>query len=107
MSVRSAVEQVVASPKIASGVSAITTGSGVGTFLDLIPDSIGKLATLIGIILSLVLIYTHWRRGRIEYEKTLLEIAILKKREAEHLEAAKTRRAATQITPRTHRDTTI
>lgn len=94
MSVRSAVEQVVSSPKIAGGVSAVTTGSGVGTILDLIPDDIGKLATLIGIILSLVLIYTHWRRGRVEFEKTRLEIAILKEREAERIEAARRRREA-------------
>lgn len=94
MSVRNAVEQVATSPKIAGAVSAVTTGSGVGTILDVIPDDIGKLATLIGIILSLVLIYTHWRRGRIEYEKTRLEIAVLKEKEAERIESARRRRAA-------------
>lgn len=94
MSVRNAVEQVVTSPKVAGSVSAVTTGSGLGTVLDVIPNDIGKLATLIGIILSLVLIYTHWRRGRVEYEKTRLEIAILKEREAERIESARRRRAA-------------
>lgn len=100
MSVRSAAEQVISSPKIAGSVSAVTTGSGVGTILDVIPNDIGKLATLIGIVLSLVLIYTHWRRGRIEYEKTRLEIAILKEREAERIESAKKRRSAAQISRR-------
>lgn len=55
-----------------------TVGSGMGTVLKMIPNDVGKLATLVGIVLSIVLIYTHWRKGRIEYEKTRLEIAILK-----------------------------
>jgi len=69
-----------------------TMGSGLGTILELIPNDIGKLATLIGIILSTVLIYTHWRKGRVEYEKTKLEIKILMEKEAERLESA-TRRS--------------
>lgn len=64
-----------------------TIGSGLGTALEMIPNDIGKLATLIGIILSVVLIYTHLRKGRIEYEKVRLEIIILKEKEAERLEA--------------------
>lgn len=94
MSVRSVAEQIASNPKVAGTVSAATTGSGLGTVLDLIPNEIGKLATLVGIILSLVLIYTHWRRGRIEYAKTQLEIMILKEKEAERLEAARRRREA-------------
>jgi hypothetical protein len=92
VSVRDVAEQIATSPKVAGSVSALTTGSGVGTVFDLIPNDIGKLATLIGIILSLVLIYTHWRRGRIQYEKARLEIAILREREAERIEAARRRR---------------
>jgi len=57
----------------------------VGAVLDLIPGDIGKLATLVGIILSSVLIYTHWRKGRIEYRKAQLEIAILERKERERL----------------------
>jgi hypothetical protein len=73
--------------RVAGSVAAATTGTGLGTILDLIPENIGKLATLIGIVLSLVLIYTHWRKGRIEYEKTRLEIMILKKKEEEREQA--------------------
>jgi uncharacterized membrane protein YfcA len=89
MSVKEGVQQLASDPRIASGVSAITTGTGLGTVLDWIPDDIGKLATLVGIILSIVLIYTHWRKGRIEYKKIQLEIRILKEREAERIEAAR------------------
>lgn len=71
-----------------------TIGSGLGTVLEMIPNDIGKLATLVGIILSSVLIYTHFRKGRIEYEKTHLEILILKEKEAERIEAAHLRKEA-------------
>lgn len=44
-------------------VSAIgTASSGIATILDKIPADIGKLATLVGIVFSLVLIYAHIRR---------------------------------------------
>ena len=39
----------------------------------------GTVATLVGIVLSLVLIYTHWRNGRAEYNKTKLEMELLKR----------------------------
>ena len=77
------VKDFVVSGKVGAAVSAATTGTGLGTVLDWIPPEIGKLATLVGIVLSLVLIYTHWRRGKSEYEKTMLEIAILKQQEKE------------------------
>lgn len=79
-------------PKVAAVVSAATAWTGFGTVMDWIPDDIGKLATVVGILLSLVLIYTHLRRGRIEYAKTQLEIEILKEKEAERLEAAARRK---------------
>lgn len=74
-------QEVASNPKIATVIATSTAGTGVGTILDLIPDDIGKLATLIGIVLSSVLIYTHLRKGRIEYKKTQLEIKILMDKE--------------------------
>lgn len=94
MSVKDGLTELAQNPKVASAVSTVTTGTGIGTFLDLIPDDIGKLATLVGIVLSSVLIYTHWRKGRIEYQKTQLEILILKEKEAERIEAALKRKEA-------------
>lgn len=84
-------QTMIDNPKIAATVSAMTTGTGLSTVFDLIPNDIGKLATVVGIILSSVLIYTHWRKGRIEYAKTTLEIAILKEKESERLMSARTR----------------
>lgn len=100
MNVKEGLQQLTNNPRVASVVSTATTGTGVGTFLDLIPNDIGKLATLVGIMLSLVLIYTHWRKGRIEYKRTQLEIAILMEKEAERLDAARRREEASEPTRR-------
>tara|TARA_R110000744_G_scaffold333450_1_gene438850 strand:+ start:11853 stop:12161 length:309 start_codon:yes stop_codon:yes gene_type:complete len=80
--------------KVAWLMATGTIGSGLGTVLEMIPNDIGKLATLVGIILSSVLIYTHFRKGRIEWEKTHLEILILKEKEAERIRAANLRKEA-------------
>lgn len=100
MSVKEGLTTLAQNPKVASAVSTITTGTGLGTFLDLIPNEVGKLATVVGIILSSVLIYTHWRKGRIEYKKTQLEIIILMEKEAERLDAARKRKEAGEPTRR-------
>ena len=59
MSVKDQALHLASSPKVAACVSGATTASGLGTILEWIPDDIGKLATLIGICLSAVLIYSH------------------------------------------------
>lgn len=51
-------------PKTGYLVGTGTTTSGLGTWLDLIPNDIGKLATLVGICLSMVLITMHLRKMR-------------------------------------------
>ena len=82
MSVQEQALQAAANPKIAAAVSLVTTSTGVSTWLSWIPDDIGKLATLVGIALSVVLIYTHLRKGRAEYQKLQLEIEILREKQA-------------------------
>lgn len=72
------IESLVNDVRIGATVSTITTGSGLGVILDLIPDDIGKLATVVGIVLSVVLIFTHLRRGYIENKKIMIEVEILK-----------------------------
>ena len=63
----------------------IAAGTGMmGQILDLIPNDITKLATLVGICLSLVLIYVQYRN----VQKTNLEIEIMRRKEAERLEAS-------------------
>ena len=60
--------------RTAAAVATGTTATGLSTWLEFIPDDIGKLATLAGVILSCVLIYSHIKRGRLERRKLELEI---------------------------------
>jgi hypothetical protein len=75
VSVRDSLEQVANNPKVAGAVATITSGTGAGTVFDWIPTDIGKLATLIGIILSVILIKVHL----VNLKKANLELEILKK----------------------------
>lgn len=58
----------------------ITAALGSSLSLGWIPDDIGKLATLAGLCLSIVLIRNHWRKGKIDIEKAKLERELLKRR---------------------------
>lgn len=64
---------VLDNPKTGAVVATATSASGFSTLLDLIPDDIGKLATLVGIALSVVLIRAHWIRGSSERETSKLQ----------------------------------
>lgn len=89
-------KELLTNSKIAATVGATTATSGMGTILDLIPDNIGKLGTLVGIILSMVLIASHLMVVR----KTLLEMAVLKEKEAERLDSARQRQIRGEPTRR-------
>lgn len=67
------VGQIIASPKIAGSVGASTAALGASSWLDLIPDDIGKVATLVGIALSLVYIFTTVRKHRAEFRNLQLQ----------------------------------
>lgn len=73
-------ERIINNVKVAGVIGTTTTGSGLGVILDLIPNDIGKLATVVGIILSVVLIFNHLKKGYIEHKKIELEVEILKER---------------------------
>lgn len=68
-------------PKVAAAVSAVTTVAGVGALLDYLPDLLGCIGLVVGILLTGVLI----KRGRLESKKIQLEIDLLKDRETERL----------------------
>lgn len=62
---------VAASAKTAAATALATVASGLAQFLQLIPDDIGKLATLVGICLTIVMI-GYWleqkKKARLESE---------------------------------------
>ena len=72
------IEYALHDPKTAVITAATTVMTGFGHAIDLIPNDIGKVATLIGIVLSMVLIYTHWRNGRAINIKLQLETELLR-----------------------------
>ena len=63
--------------RLASAVSAGTTSSGLATWLDLIPNEIGKLATLVGIALSVVLIIMHLKKMNHDSKEAYLKQELL------------------------------
>lgn len=64
-------------PKTAVAVSVSTTATGSLTWFDVIPDDIGKLASLAGFVLSVVLIINHIRRSNLEVRKLRAEVSRL------------------------------
>lgn len=60
------IQQIAQDVKTGAVVGASTAATGVSTWFEWIPSDIGKLAALIGLILSCVLIYIHWKKGRLE-----------------------------------------
>jgi hypothetical protein len=69
--------------KLAAAVSAATTGSGLATILNLLPNNIGEVATFVGIILSLLLIRVHF----VSLQKQKFELEVMKRKEAERVAA--------------------
>lgn len=100
MMLRQIATELAQNDKVAASVAAATASSGAATWFDWIPGDVGKVATVVGIVLSIVLIYTHWRKGRAEHRKIMMEIDVLAEREYERLERAKRRRAESLPTRR-------
>jgi hypothetical protein len=87
MTYKAITEELMANPKVATAISAGTISSGLGTFLDLIPSDIGKLATLLGVVLTVILIRSHW----LNIKKLSLEMDIMKAKERDRQDAIKKR----------------
>ena len=66
--------------KAAASISTATTAAGLGTVLNYIPDVLGSVATMAGIMLSWFLI----RKVRMETRKIKLEMEVLRERERAH-----------------------
>ena len=77
----SGIQEFFASGKAAVAVAGGTVASGIAQILSWIPDSIGKFATLVGVVLTLVMI-SYWRaktkKVQLESELLLHQIRKLK-----------------------------
>lgn len=72
--------------KVAATVAMGAMGTGFSMALALIPNDIGKLASLVAIVLTAVLIRNHWRNGKkldLENRKLQIEVARLEAQEVE------------------------
>jgi hypothetical protein len=70
------VNSLTSSPATGATVATGTAGAGFGAWLDLIPNEIAKLASLVGIVLSIVLIYVHCRKHSAETAEHKSKMAI-------------------------------
>ena len=78
--VKPLIAEAAQNPKVQGIVAAYTVS--LGAILDWIPDSIGKLATLVGIVLSIMLIRVqtqNYRKAKLEADAKEIENQILKK----------------------------
>jgi len=80
-------------PKTGQIIAGVTVASGVSTWADWLPTDLGKIATFVGIVLSLVVIYVtiqrerrERRRAELEQENLRMELAERKRRAAERRE---------------------
>lgn len=94
--IREVTQVMLTDPKAGMAVASATASTGFATIIDLIPDDIGKLATLVGIILSIVLIRNHLKSSKV----LALDLA-LRTRELEEAD----RRAAANLAARRGSDT--
>jgi len=74
--------------KVAIAAIAATAGTGVAKILDLIPEDIGKLAVVVSIVLSSIIIYVQLQNVR----KTKLEIEIMARKEKERQQGLERRK---------------
>jgi hypothetical protein len=89
-------KEIMSNPKIAGTMAAATTSTGVGQYLEMIPSSdLIKVSTILGIILSVVLIYNHIKKRiadskieKLKYEMERYEFETMKKKEEKRLKDA-------------------
>lgn len=67
------INHTINSVKLAWTSAVTTLGVGLGTIMEFIPDDIGKLASVFGIVLTTILIVNHWRMAPLNRENKRLE----------------------------------
>ena len=90
------IKDVFTSAKSALIISGTTTVTGTASWLDWTPDGLIKIVTLItailGGILSLVLIFVHLNKFRLEHKETKLRMQIMEAKELDRIEAVRLER---------------
>lgn len=68
------VQAVATSPQTAHVVSAVTTTTGVATWVQMIPHDIGTIGSLLGIVSTVVLLIIQIKRDRRDQKRFEMEV---------------------------------
>lgn len=60
------IKEIFVSLKTAIGTAGATIIAGLGSLVELIPTDIGKVASLVGVVVTLFLAYLQWKRSKRE-----------------------------------------
>lgn len=60
------IKEIFVSVKTAIGTAGATIITGLGSLVELIPTDIGKVASLVGVVVTLFLAYLQWKRSKRE-----------------------------------------
>lgn len=77
--IQDSIQQVTQSAKIATASSITTAGTAGVTWLEWIPEDIGKLAILVSLTLSIVLAYNHVMKNKREKKEHELKVKLMEK----------------------------
>ena len=82
MNIKENVIQTATDIKMGYLTAGMTATTGAGTILDYIPDDIGKLTTVVGVVLSIAIFYFQFQKHR--RDKTIHKLdCLLKEQEIE------------------------
>lgn len=70
--------------KASAALSSGTLATGLGTYFQLVPEILGALASLAGLILSVVVIHDRIKKGFLERRKLRAQIDIIEHKAEEH-----------------------
>ena len=73
MSVKEGVVQLATDTKVATTTAVITTSTGLSSFLEYIPNDIGKLGTIVGFTATIIFTYIQIRKYLLERKDKLLD----------------------------------
>lgn len=75
-----ALQQIAENPKVAAVASAGAGAVGVSSTFDVVSSTLGIVASILAIALTITLIFVHLRKSKNESKKAEIEIELLKRK---------------------------
>ena len=76
MSVKEGIVQLATDGKVAATTALITTSTGISSWLDFIPDDIGKLGTLVGFSATIIFTYIQIKKYKLDQQDKMLDFKL-------------------------------